>query len=168
MGGLLEDVLSINIGKGAKEAFLGHEEELGCNADATKASANPTGSAGARVTPHWAEKVKSLYTSINQSLDSGYDLGQDVSFQRRAIPGVAGVRVVLCCQLPTLLVAEGGSGRNTTATTTPQFFSHENMCKNHQKDRDLFSVFCTFKMLIDMAQFLSRKLESIYTSTSNV
>ena len=77
--------------------------------------------------------------------------------------------VVLSWELSTPFVAKGRSGQHTTVSTTPQFFSHEKMCKNAQKERNIFSECYTFTVLMDMAKLLSnKKLEPFYNSTSNV
>ena len=85
------------------------------------------------------------------------------------ILGVVGVGwfSAVSSQLSTLLVAEGASGQHITASTTSPCFSHEKICKSPKKDKNIVSIFCTFKMLIDMAKFLFRNLEPIYTSISN-
>lgn len=66
-------------------------------------------------------------------------------------------------------VAGGSPVPLTTASTIPQLFSHEKICiKSLKEDRNVFYTFCTYKMFVDIAKFLSKKLEPIYTSTSSV
>lgn len=70
--------------------------------------------------------------------------------------------------LSIVSVAERSPVPLTTASTTPQLFLHEKSCiKSLKQDRNIFYTFCTFKILVDIAKFLSKKLEPIYTSTSS-
>lgn len=84
-------------------------------------------------------------------------------FSAKNSPGGAILDVVwysaLSSQLSTRLVAEGGSGSYSIASIAPHFVRMKRCIKDPQKNSNVFYTFCTFKMLIDVVKFLSKKLE---------
>lgn len=97
--------------------------------------------------------------------------GKMVFFPAKSDPWVVGRghEAAVSPQLSILSVAGRSPVQFTAARTTPQLFSHEKICiKSLKENSDVFYTFCAFKMFVDIAKFLSKKLEPIYTSTSSV
>lgn len=91
------------------------------------------------------------------------------SSQEQPLGGWVGLVTAGSPQPSIFSVAGGSSGRLTTASTTPQLFSHETICmKSLKEGRDVVYTVRTFKMFVAIAKLLSKKLEPIYISTSSV